>query len=225
VIVLGSVFRDSVGYLSRHEDQVERLRKTVDEPVYVVAVEGDSSDDTYERLAEMVYVDEILKVEHGGPKFPSVVHPLRWRQLAVACNATVCAAVRVCEPGDRFVYVESDLIWEPETVCRLLDRLTVGVHGVAPLSMCWEEARFYDVWGYEQDGRRFSPYPPYYPGWSPSAEELVPIDSSGSCFVLDTAGLRVVEFSAQDCIKGIGRSLAANGMQLFLDPTVKVFHP
>ncbi len=222
MIILASVFRDSVGYLERHEDQVERLRKLANEPVYVIAVEGDSTDDTYDRLKEMEYVDEILKSEHGGQKFPSIIHPMRWRQLSTACNVALCAAVRVCQPNDRFVYVESDLIWEPDV---MIDLLKHGVHAVSPMSMAADLGRFYDVFGYRKDGMRFGPYPPYYEGWTPFSHDLVPIDTSGSCFVLDSYALPKVEFSAQDCILGIGRSLAANGITLFLDPTLAVHHP
>jgi hypothetical protein len=137
----------------------------------------------------------------------------------------ICAACRVAEPGDRFVYVESDLIWEPDTIMQLVDGISNHVHAVAPMSMAWLEARFYDIWGHQKNGRRFSAHPPYYEGWNRWAHDLTPIDTAGSCFVLDRRALGVAEFSAQDCIRGIGRTLLADGMQLFLDPTASVYHP
>ena len=224
MILLASCFRDSAGYVERHRDQVERLRKIADVPVFVIAVEGDSWDDTYDRLKETEHIDEVLKVEHGGQKFGSVVHPLRWRQLAVCGNVALCAAVRQFEPGDVFVYIESDLVWEPETILGLIERLKLPtVHAVAPMSMALDSSRFYDIWGHVQSNERpFHAHPPYYDGWHPAARDLVAIESAGSCFVVDERALKVIQFSHVDCIRGIGRSLMENGMQLWLDPTMTV---
>jgi len=225
MIIVASCFRDSTPYLERHRDQIERFRKLSHEPVYVIAVEGDSTDDTYDRLKEMEYTDEVLKVEHGGQRYGSVVHPLRWRQLAACGNVALCAATRVSEPGDRFVYVESDLVWEPETIMQMTEAVGWNYHAIAPMSMALNEARFYDIWGHMKDGRPFHAHPPYYDGWAPYAHDLVPIDTAGSCFVLDSEALPVVEFSSHDCIRGIGRTLAGHGKQLWLDPTAVVYHP
>jgi len=225
VILLASCFRDSTSYLERHRDQVERLRKLAQEPVYVIAVEGDSYDDTYERLKEMEYTDEVLKCEHGGQKYGSVVHPLRWRQLAACGNVAVCAAVRVSEPGDRFVYVESDLVWEPETILQMTEAVGWSYHAVAPMSMCQTEARFYDIWAFVKNGRPFHAHPPYYDGWHAAAHDLVPIETAGSCFVVDSETLPQIQFSYTECIKGIGQTLTAHGKHLWLDPTATVWHP
>lgn len=223
MIILVSCFRDSTSYLDRYANQVQALRTLVaPESVYVIAVEGDSADDTYHDLLHDQTFDEVLRAEHGGPKFGSVIHPLRWRQLSVAGNAGLCAAQRVSRLGDRTVYVESDLIWDAQTILCLAANLA-EVPACATMSMAG--ARFYDIWGHTKDGRGFSAHPPYYPGWEAGATGLVQIDTAGSCFALAHDALQTTEFSAVDCIHGIGRSLYAHGYALFLDPSLRVEHP
>lgn len=215
-MILASVFRDSARYVDRHVRQVKALREHLD--VQVVAVEGDSTDDTWDRLQATDYT--ILKCEHGGPKFDSTDDPVRWRQIAAACQVAMIAATRMCEPDEPFCYVESDLVWKPETMLTLVDDLT-RVPAVAPLSM--QNTRFYDVYGYRKDGKRFEPWSPFCDGYEEG--NLIPIDSSGSCFVTLGHYLPTLNFSPTTCIRGIGQSLRDNGHQLYLDPTVRVEHP
>lgn len=215
-MILASVFRDSAEYLERYVNQVKALREEM--PVYVVAVEGDSTDDTWAMLQDTDFY--VLKCEHGGPKFGSIDHPTRWRQIASACQVAMIAATRLCEPDDVFGYIESDLIWEPETLVTLVDDLS-RVPAVAPMSMVGD--RFYDSWGHRKDGVEFRGSAPFFDGWDPEA--LTPIDSAGSCFVTRGHYLQFLNFSPVDCIRGIGQSLRDNGYQLYLDPTVKVEHP
>jgi hypothetical protein len=216
-MILASIFRDSAAYVDRYVDQIKALREY--QPVTVIAVEGDSSDDTYDRLRATDF--HVLKAEHGGPKFGSVAHPLRWRQIAVAGSACLAAAMRLVRDDPQpFCYVESDLIWGPGVVQQLLGDLA-RVPAVAPLSM--QRGRFYDIWGYTLNDRMFRPYPPYHDDIDMLG--LSRIDTCGSMFVTRAECVDVLEFSAVDCPRGIGRSLYANGYSLWLDPTVRVEHP
>lgn len=221
-MILASVFRDASDYLDRYQDQVKALREHL--PVHVVAVEGDSRDDTWRRLQSLDFYS--LKVEHGGPRYGSIDFPTRWRQLAAACNVAMIAATRLCKPDDPFVYVESDLLWEPETILTLVDDLA-RVPAVAPMSMIWDYSedreRFYDCFGHTKNGRPFDYQAPYCDGWDPGS--LIPIDTAGSCFVTSGHYLPYLNFSPTECIRGVGQSLRDNGWQLYLDPTVKVLHP
>lgn len=221
-MILASVFRNATGYLDRYQDQIEKLR--VHGPVHVVAVEGDSDDDTWRRLQSLDFYS--LKAEHGGPNYGSIDLQARWRQLAAVCNVAMCAATRFCQPDEPFVYIEADLMWEPETILTLVDDLT-RVPAVAPMSMIHDQEtgteRFYDTYGHTKDGELFELYPPYCDGWDP--DSLIPIDTAGSCFVTLGSYLPYLHFSPTECIRGIGQSLRQNGWQLYLDPTVKVVHP
>ena len=219
--VLCSIMRDSSSYVDRYMDQALNLAAHHG-PVKVVIAEGDSTDDTYARLREYRTFTglNVLKVEHGGPYYGSIDNPLRWRQLAVVCNVAMTAAVRIAEADEPVVYVESDLIWDTETMAALID-LTGKYPAVAPLSI--RGKRFYDLWGYRKDGIQFSPTPPYHPRIL--NDSMTRIDSAGSCIAMSPTAARVAEFSLTDCILGVGRSLYANGLSLWLDPTRKVIHP
>jgi hypothetical protein len=216
-VILASIWRNSADYIDRYAAQVKALREHT--PVTVIAVEGDSTDDTYEMLKGGP--DILLKAEHGGPLFPSTVHPLRWRQLAAAGNVALCAAYRLIHSDPQpLCYVESDLIWDAETMMVLADDLA-RVPAVAPMSM--QGGRFYDIWGHSKNGKRFSAHPPYCDDYDP--DNLFPIDTAGSCFMVRAELVEHLQFSHIDCIHGIGRSIREASRTLYLDPTVAVYHP
>jgi hypothetical protein len=54
---------------------------------------------------------------------------------------------------------------------------------------------------------------------------MVAIDTAGSCIAFSYDAAQVVSFDNADCILGLGRSLYANGLSLWLDPSLKVVHP
>lgn len=217
-MILASMFRDSAATVDRYVDQVKALREHMD--VKVIAVEGDSYDDTYDRLMATDF--KVLKVEVGGPRYGSVDWRPRWRQLAVCGNAALNAAAFMIRGHEKepFCWLESDLICEPETIVRLVDDLS-QVSAVAPMS--YQGDRCYETWGHVKDGMPFSARPPYHAGIVPG--QLTPIDSAGSCFVMLGRLITEVNFSPVDCIRGIGRDLSEAGYQLYLDPTVSVRHP
>lgn len=218
-MILATVMRNSVNYLERFFAQVEELN-----PRLIVIVEGDSTDDTYAHLQAWKVTSApptlLLKVEHGGPTFPSIIHPQRWRQLSVACNAALTAAVRELEEDEPLIYVESDLIWTAETMKELASRTTV-FPAVAPMSMY--DGRFYDTWGHTHNWEGFAPHAPYFPGYQPN--QMHQITSAGSCIAFSWTAAQAVHFSPIDCIRGIGRTLADDGLTLWLDPTLEVLHP
>lgn len=212
-MIVATVMRDASSYLDRFQEQIDRLG-----PRKVVVVEGDSTDDTWDRLQPTGYT--VLKAEHGGPYYPSQDIPMRWRQLAAVCNVALTAAVRELEPDEPLVYVESDLIWEPVVIEKLAVH-TAMYPAVTPMSMY--HGRFYDTWGYRKNGTEFPRRPPYFAGWSDTM--MHKIDSNGSCVALSPTAAPVVAFDPHDCFLGIGRSLYANSLSLWLDPTLAVEHP
>jgi hypothetical protein len=223
-MILVSVFRDSLGYLQRYADQVAALREHI--PVQVVSVEGDSIDASYTTLkahAAQMGSWTVLKAEHGGPKFPSIDSPQRWRQMAAVCNLAMTAASRLAG-DDPVIYVESDLVWAPETMLRLLKDLTV-YPAVAPMSLDASRPywRFYDTFGYRKRGIEFADTNPPFPGFS--TDSMHQIDSCGSCWAMRAEVARAYTFSPTDCIVGGGKSIYDAGYSLWLNPTVSVRHP
>lgn len=214
-MILLSIFRNSERYLDRYISQVKALRELED--VRVIAVEGDSTDDTYARLLDTDFT--ALKVEHGGPFFESLNRPLRWRQIAAVCNVGMVAAQRDLLPNEPLLYVESDLIWKPETLVKLIDH-TEKYPAVTCLSM--RGARFYDTFGYTANGKRFGPWPPYFEGGSTA--HMHKIDSCGSVIAMSYDTAQVAFFGHTDCIIGLGQSIRDAGLSLWIDPTLKVIH-
>lgn len=214
MVVIASMFRDSVSYLPRYFRQVNCLREHY--PVQLVIAEGDSEDDTYKELGQyMTDDDRLLKVDHRGPKFGSVDHGWRWALLAMVGN-TILESV---PPEEFVIWVESDLMWSPETMLALLRRLD-RVPAVAPLSM--QQGLFYDVWGHRGlDGKKFERDYPYHP----SIDGFTEIGSAGSCIAMRPDVAKVARFADEDCIVGLCRSIREHGHSLWLDPSLSVVHP
>lgn len=207
-VTVASMFRDSVDYLDRYFAQVDGLREYMD--VRLVLAEGDSVDGTYAALAARGC--EIVKVDHGGDRYGSVDHPARWQNIAKVMRRLLGA---VTDPGDAFIYVEPDLVWEPAVLARLVVDLE-EVPAVAPLCLTSNDVRYYDVWGYRKDGAKFTSDPPYHPGLTGG---LVPIDSCGSCFALrpDVFKRVLAEWD------GVWPFHCADG--LYVDTEARVNHP
>lgn len=221
-LTIGTVVRNATGYYDRTREQFNRLAADWDGPIHLICVEGDSTDGTYDKIkANPPQTAEfsLLHVEHGGPMFDSKPYPQRWRQLALACNATI---VHANLTPTTFLYVESDLIWDIRTMKALVHDLD-KVPAVAPMSfMLNNPILFYDVWGYTKDGTKFGHHAPYHDGINPHALSI--IDSAGSCFAVRKNLLPYISFSHEDCIRGIGRTIRSAGHDLYLDPQLAVYH-
>lgn len=224
MIVLSSIFRDSTDYLDRYFEQVNTLREKLDEPFKLIIAEGDSTDGTYEQLVHRCQDYRlpavVLREDHGGPKFGSENHPQRWRQIAQVCNAVMRRVTE--EKPDRFVYVESDLVWPVDTILVVLEDLDV-YPAVAPMSMHGPSGLFWDTWGHMRNGRQFEHEPPYHPYLGDG--RFVELNSAGSCFALRGELVPDVRFSPADCIRGVGRTIREAGGKLWLDRSVDVIHP
>lgn len=222
MLILASIFRDSADYITRYFDQIDGLRHQMD--VRLVVCEGDSTDDTYELLAEeMTDQDTLLTYDHGGPKYDSEDIEDRWRRIALVCNHVLDHLY--AKPEDKVIYVESDLIWPWDTMVRLSKDLdTVGA--VAAMSMHGLSGRFYDTWGHRGiDGARFQYAPPYHPSLQYVLPgELVLISSAGSCVAFTGDLAPRLRFGEFDCIVGLGRSIREQ-TPLWLDTGAEVIHP
>jgi hypothetical protein len=81
-IVIGSAFRNAAHYVPHYFEQVRELAERIaPHNVRVIAVEGDSADNTVDVLtlsSKVKHVDlELVKIEHGHPWFGSTENPDR----------------------------------------------------------------------------------------------------------------------------------------------------
>jgi hypothetical protein len=212
MIALCSIFRDSQSYLDRYFEQVNKLRCRVGLRLYLT--EGDSHDGTDDELAHRVRTsDTFMEVSHGGPRFGSVDNPQRWAQIASVVRPTLARALE--DDPDIVIWVESDLVWDTEDMVRLIDAAKNG-RSVAPMVFAEEGPRFYDTWGFRQNGQRFYAHQPYFPADPVTDEVYAKIDSCGSCFAtpdLDALG------------KWDGTWPFHAGGRLWLDTLARVRHP
>ena len=208
-----SIFRDSVGYVPRYFHQIDRLREHVD--VNLVLAEGDSTDETMDHLLRLVEPpDVLLHVAHGGAKYGSIDHPVRWDQIASVVRPVIERALR--DDPDMVMWVESDLVWDTGNMLRLIDGAKNG-RAVAPMALAEGSKRFYDVWGYRVAKVGFNAYEPYWPGQPETEDGYVKIDSCGSCFVTPEPERHLRTWSGHWPFGAAG--------ELWLDTAAEVRHP
>ena len=241
-IAAASAFRNSSNQqILRWMSQLVALRAELREHYYcslrTVAVEGDSTDETAERLQakaarELAPRDigfQLVTCNHGGPVFGSTEAPERMVALSKVGNA-VFDAVR--PDDDVLVYVESDLIWDAETIRGLIDYVTTRcedvaedapIHVIAPMVFAGDN--FYDVFAYRgSDGARFSPFPPYHSSLKPSIE-LVEVSSAGSCLVMTGEVARCVRIKDDNALVGWCAEARRRGYRIWVAPELRIAHP
>lgn len=186
-VVVGSAFRNATHYIQRYFAQVYQLQMSLwatGATIRVHAVEGDSTDDTTSELirtADAFGIDlTVAHCSHGQPWFGSTEAPARMAALSKVGNA-ILDGVR--ESDDVLVYVESDLVWDGETMARLVRQQATSTYdSLSPLVMAGEA--FYDIWGFRGlDGQRWSPFYPYHID-TQQRSPYVEVSSVGSCLVM-----------------------------------------
>jgi GT2 family glycosyltransferase len=223
-IAIGSIFRNAEYYIYRYMQQIWRLRELEPRHMFrIVLCEGDSTDGTFELLDALAF-DAVTKRAHGGPLFGSVDNKERWTNISWTWEGVL---ERLLPADDVFILVDSDLIWEPETMLRLVGHLQKpDVDMVAP--MCFRQGYHYDTWGLRgTDGSGYGAWPPYHRELSepPRPNGLYRIRSAGACMVMHGKVARTCHFTPADMANvGFCWNMAENGYQLWLDPTLRVHH-
>lgn len=226
-IVIASIVRNGVSYLPRHFGQMEQLRQLLaaqgDSLRYAITV-GESTDGTHDWLMtnDGKTRGQIWQHSNSGPVFGSVDDPVRWANIARTWNGMFERLTSW--QYDALIYVEADLIWQPETMARLLGHLEY-VPAVAPMSMMQQRPDvFYDTWGHRASGRHFESFAPYHPSLPQvKPNELMQIESAGSCKVMWQEVAQKCRFNEADAM--LGHDIYKHSYSLWLDPAVSVFHP
>ena len=219
-VVVGSAFRNSVHSLRRYFTRIDTLRNHLGPThnVRVIAAEGDSRDGTRENLQRPNV--EIVSAAHGGPVYGSTEHTERMVALSKVGNA-IFGAVK--DTDDVLVYVESDLLWNPETICHLIDRAINREEGFdvfAPLVFAGQH--FYDIWAFRKYGVRFSPFAPFHAGMN---GRLTEIDSAGSCLVMRSIVARECRIRNDYCLVGWCEDARAHGYRIAVCSDLRIHHP
>jgi hypothetical protein len=224
-VVMASLFRNSTGYLDRYLDQVAALRSRFDS-FRLLAVEGDSKDHTRNALVDGARIRslelELVTCNHNGPVFGSTEDPARMVQLSKVVDTVF---ENVHEDDDVLIYVESDLVWDVETMSRLIhfasDRED-GFDVFAPL-VFHVNGTFYDVWGFRKDGERFGHPPPYHRDFQP--DSLMEMDSVGSCLAMRTRVARTCRVKNDYCLVGWCADAREHGFRIAAATNLRITHP
>lgn len=239
-ICLCSAFRDSEPYLDRYVAQVDALGRMITargDRFAMVWGEGDSEDQTLKRLilaAEGIpWPVRRVDCTHGGRRYGSVVAAERFRQLAYV-GRQIFATV---PPGaDVVIYVESDLIWRPETMTGLIEHLIPGVMAdpvpysrpapitaVAPPVLLnrrgWPPTSWYDTLAFVADGQHFTHRRPWHP--ATVGQTRIQLDTAGSCLAMraDWARLAGAQMGER-LLMGMCEQFREWGGSIWLDLTV-----
>lgn len=223
-VAIGSIFRDAEGYAQRYADQVAALREAAPEQTFrTILAEGDSQDNSYEVL-KALFDGSVFKRAHGGPKFGSVDSAERFRQFSFVYEAVL---ERVLPTDEAFIYVESDLVWNPEVVLGLMRHLEKPeVDLVVPFISY--QSRFYDTWAFQGlDGVHFGCYPPYHVSMlSRGPNGLCELSSAGSCMVMRAEVARSCHFVPEElCCVGFCYHARSKGYRVWFDSSLTVYHP
>lgn len=235
-IVIVSLFRNMSTRINAYFQQVRALQDHVgpDHPVQVIAVEGDSHDDTERELgkfAELWQVPlELVKHDHGGPEFGSTEDPERLEALTGVLKAGLDAAREIAGKVDDPVvlYVESDLKWHPHQAGSVIDlafRREDGFDVVAP--MVFAGQAFYDIWGFVgRDGERFSPYAPFHRSLLRRNKTIIEVSGVGSCFALRGDALeKIRRVAGKEALRSFCKVARMAKLRIGVAPAFRIEHP
>lgn len=223
-ITLCSAFRNSVqnGHLDRYIEQVWALHGVLDERgdrLHCVWGEGDSVDDTRFQLAEGLYGWEFTLVDctHGGAEYGSVERAERFRQLAHVGN-TIFRAIP--PQTDVVLWVESDLIWDPDAILGLIYRLeTYPV--IAPKIILrrahWASDTWYDTLAFVKDGKHFEHAKPWHP--ANDGQTILQMDTVGSVVAFRAEIAKRIVFDER-VLMGACEQAYRMGYSVWFDPTL-----
>jgi glycosyltransferase involved in cell wall biosynthesis len=192
----------------------------------IVAVEGDSQDETAPILDDWASKDKRVHVIHrdlGYPDYGSQVHPERFKALAAVSNLGL-EYINDRLNVDYILWLESDLIIANDMLERLLAR---NKPAISPMIWVFDEpeTRFYDIWAYRWKGGSFPPHTPAW-YWDNYPQEPFEIDTAGSVILLDAKAIKDgARFTQEEAIVSFCKQFKERGYQLWCDPTVYVRHP
>jgi glycosyltransferase involved in cell wall biosynthesis len=186
-------------------------------------VEGDSSDDTYDRLTTWAAEDDRVTLTRRDVE-PVEDFEDRVRKWAELGNLALEGALAT--GADYVLWCESDLALPPDLLRQLIDAAAAGADIVAPAIFLG--GMFYDTRGFRGlDGVRFTNEAPYHPDFV--AHGLMPLSSVGSCVLfrreIFDAGVRFRGTYDDGLLVGICQDAAQLGFRTFMDSRLAVLHP
>lgn len=215
------MWRDSAGYV---DDALHRFRQLADllnirgDRVEFVFAENSSKDHTADRLRLFgrTHRSHIIQRADNCPYWPSIDTPERWRHLAWVQNGVL---ENIGADADVFLYVESDLTWNPTDLVVLIDHTTEWP--VAAAMNMRRDGRYYDIHGTRRNGQRFTADHPYHQDFNGAP---LTVDSVGGALAMRAAIARNTRIPETGYV-GWCHTIGELGYPIMLCPDVKVIHP
>lgn len=218
-ITIVSPFRDCSAEVNHYIERVEAIE--FGGMLRVVCVEGDSLDDTRQKLQMWANVApwvSLVRCDVNKPKYGSVVHPERFEILATVFNAGLDAVDLAW--SDYVLFLPCDIAYQPDLLARLL---AANKDVIAPFS--WQYGTyFYDTWAFiDCSGRMFSNFP--RSEITAFGDRPVEMTAVGGTMLIDADVLRVgVRYRKQDVDRGFCALAREHGFHVYADPTTHVVH-
>lgn len=227
-VCLLSMFSSSTSYLERYFRQLTAFNSALrfeGHHLRLVLCEGDSQDGTWEALQRHVARCGIeaflMRHHHGNTVYGSVEEPQRFKQLSRIWNEML---EKVHPSDDRVIIVESDLIWDVDTMMQLIwDSLSLG-GVVAPMVMEGQD-RFHDVWAHRRHGERFTNEPPYHRDLAVMTGGIIEMDSVGSCLAMPAKVARTCRTTEEAELVGFCAEAKRAGYKVYCDTGLRIQHP
>ncbi len=229
-----SIFRQSEKYLNRYVQQLTEAFQLNGGKCHAVWLEGDSTDRTYkmltdakQKLEEAGNIDvTLIKYEHGGPHWASIINADRWHQIATCWNNCLAGL----KPSKITICVESDLIYNPAIIEQLALKIDENHHVIYPMLMMYDGSYektpefewFHDTWGMRRGEIRFSNLPPYWPQSAllKEDEDLLQITLGGGMIVTTYDYQKRGQFDTSCCIMTY-----PTDVNLFMHKKLRIYHP
>ncbi len=219
-VTICSPLRDAGQLLPAYRERIKRLvwpRRQL----RIVAVEGDSSDDTWDQLQAWAAQDERVtlgKCDLGKPHYGSIVHPERFQVLATVFNAALNLVD--LEWSDYVLFLPGDIEYQPELLAQLV---VEGLDVLAPFS--YQSGYFYDIWGFTADGRMFGKFTEL-DAFLHYGDRPIVMDTVGGTVLLSRAVLAAgCRYTAEEVDRGLCRQARLLGFEISGHPGVQVYHP
>lgn len=218
-VAVGSLFRNSSRTLGYYRALLENQIGDGFELVFSF-VEGDSSDDTWQRLQAWASEDSRVRLKKCDVE-PVSDFQDRVRKWAELGNEVIENLDGV--EYDWFLWCESDLCIPPDLILQLL---AARKDIVAPVIFLGD--LFYDTWGFRgQDGQRYRNTAPYHPAHRSFA--TTPIQSAGSVLLIRKSvldkGIRFRGVYDNGLLVGICKDARDLGFEVHVDSSTCVIHP
>lgn len=220
-VAVCSLFRNSSDYLSYYRSALcNQIGIGTDFQFVFSFVEGDSSDDTLDKLRAWESVDGRVSVTQKNVE-PISDFEDRVKKWADLGNAAISALGN--KAFDYLLWCESDLCIPSDLVQMLLES---DRDIVAPAIFLG--GQFYDTWGFRGvDGQKFGNNHPVHASYRDFS--LFPVNSVGSVVMFRRAifdsGIRFRGTYADGLLVGICNDARAKGFGVFCDSRVSVTHP